>query len=283
MAQRWRHCRIGQAGSVCMFVFMLLGSAAQGFASAWTLPEGSGKLITTATRYRADDRFDASGNRAPQPEFRKAELNPYVEYGWSDRLTLGGSALMQRIANRAATPGQQVNYGITDAELFLRRRLWQTAGIVLSAQPLVKLPRLEARDNAAALGSPHPEAALSLHAGFDFSHGKLNHYADFSLGYRKRFGESSDQIAYTETIAFSPAKPLTVLLQSFGTYSMEGTFDPSSFTLSSRDDYHLLTLQASVVYHMDSRTSVQLGAFDHVMGANTGSGHGFLFAVWRNF
>ncbi|MBV8939494.1 MAG: hypothetical protein JO089_06615 [Alphaproteobacteria bacterium] len=245
-------------------------------AGAWTQSENQGLVITTAAYYGAGDYFDNGGSRRSQPRYTKEELNPYVEYGLRDGLTLGGNFFIDRLDDTMHT-----RTGIGDSEIFLRRRLWQEGDYVLSVQPLARLPALASSQRQPALGSATPDAAVSLLGGMQFTAFGQTHYAEMDAGYRFRFGPRADQVLLAATLGLRLDPRLTVMPQLFQTFRMGA--GNGSFTESPRDDYTLTTAQLSAVYQLTDADAVQAGAFSHVAGKNTGAGGGVLLAYWRTF
>lgn len=252
-----------------------------GYSGAWTQAKGSGQLILNGWYYTTDSYYDNSGSETSQGTYRKYELNPYLEYGLMDGVTLGANLSLLR-ASQDVAGGDISNYGVGDSEFFARFRLWEDYGFVISAEPLVKLPSPEPSNETPSLGGRHPDAGLSLAAGYGFSMLGYHHYADVNAGYRHRFGEPKNQILYSATIGVTVAPRWVIMPQAFIT---QRTNDPSvaTYTQSSGDDFDLTKLQLSAVYKYSHDTSVQMGGFSHVDGKNTGAGGGALLSVWKKF
>lgn len=251
--------------------------AADAQAGAWTQASGSGVAIVNGSYYSTDKLYNNGGNKQSQATYSKYELNPYLEYGLWDGVTAGANLSLQR-----AHQSSDSNWGLSDSEFFLRKRLWQGSGFIISAEPMVKLPSPEAADSSPKIGGTHPDAGLGLSGGYGFSTGKLNHFAGLDTQYRHRFGRPRDQLRISGTVGISVTERLMIMPQAFLTYrtSNPGT---ASFTQSSGDDYNLAKLQLSAVYKMSDGVSLQLGGFAHVDGKNVGSGNGVLVAVWKQF
>ncbi len=251
------------------------------YAGAWTQPEGSGQVILNGWYYSTDSLYNNSGTEVSQGRYRKYELNPYLEYGLMNGVTIGTNLSLQR-ASQDVAGGSVTNYGIGDSEFFARFRLWEQYGFVISAEPLVKLPSPESDDETPVLGGEHADAGLSFAAGYGFNFFGMNHYITADAGYRHRFGDPKDQIRYSATLGVSVTPKLCIMPQIFGTHR---TSDPAAatFTQSSGDDFNLTKLQLSAVYKYSDDVSLQVGGFSHVDGKNVGAGDGALFSVWKKF
>jgi len=250
-------------------------------AGAWTQPQGHGQIILNGYYYTADKRFDNSGNTVALPQYNKYELNPYVEYGYTDFLTLGANLSLQAVSQESGS-GTLTNYGLGDSEFFARVRLWQKGGMVVSAMPLVKLPSPERASEQPKIGATHPDAALGIAGGYGFELFGQHHFADVAAMYRYRFGTPENQINFSTTLGIGITPRWTVLPQVFVTQRAE-TPTAATFTQSSGDDYDATKLQLSAAYAYSPTTTFQAGVFGDVDGKNTGIGRGVLLSVWRNF
>lgn len=261
----------------------LSGIASAAYAGAWTQESGHGQLILNTTYYATDRLWDNQGHRHDQPTYSKYELNPYLEYGITDTITAGANLSLQR-AHQDGAPGamDQTNWGVGDSEFFVRKRLWQGNGFVVSAEPMVKLPSPESSREMPQLGGVHPDAGMGLSAGYGFSAFGQNHFVDLDTQYRYRFGPPKDQVRISGTVGIGITERWMVMPQMFATYR---TASPSvaSFTQSSADDYNLVKLQLSAVYKVNDTVSLQAGGFLPVDGKNTGIGSGVLVALWKRF
>lgn len=257
----------------CLFVCI----SPPAFAGAWTQPESHAFLALTGSYYRTDELYNNRGDTQSQATYSKYELNPYFEYGLWDGVTLGANVLLQR-----AHQSSDTNWGLSDTELFVRGRLWQKDGFVLSAEPMVKLPSPESADDQPRLGGSHPDAGMGLSAGYGFTAWGLNHFADIDAQYRHRFGDPKDQARFAGTLGIRLCERFILMPQVFITQRLD-TPTTATFTQSSADDYNLVKLQLSGVYKATDDVSVQVGGFTHQAGKNTGAGSGALFSVWKNF
>ncbi len=259
-------------------VFMVSGVCAQrALAAAWTQAKGKAQLITTLSSYASDRYFDLAGKRQPQSTYAKQELSAYGEYGIEDWLTLGGTAFIAR-----AEHNDEDNWGLPDTELFLRARLWQEHGWVLSAAPLVKLPGFAPRDHQPFIGSAKPAAGMQLSVGYGFEALGQHHFIALDGSYWHRTGVADDQLRLDATLGIGITPEITFMPQLFLTRRAHPR-GASAFTQSSGDDYDLLTMRGSVLYALEENLSLQVGVYQDVRGKNAGAGTGALVALWRNF
>ena len=245
------------------------------YAGAWTQSAGKGQMIVNGLYYTTDKLYNNTGNKASQARYSKYELNPYFEYGLTDSITAGANLFFLR-----ADQATQDNWGVGDSEFFLRARLFQSAGFMLSVEPMVKLPSPEGSNETPQLGSRKPDAGVGLSAGYGFSAWGQNHFANIDTGYRYRFGDPEDQIKLSGTLGIGVNDRWMIMPQAFATLR---TIKPAiaSFTQSSGDDYNLVKLQISTIYKVSDETSLQFGVFSHVGGNNVGAGDGIILSLWK--
>lgn len=240
-------------------------------------------LIQKISYYSTSKYFDNAGKKQALAKYNKFELNPYVEYGLRDWLTVGANLFVQRASQYNSGLGRdQANWGIGDSEFFLRSRIWKGNGFVFSAEPMIKLPSLEKASSQPQIGNNNYDAGITFSGGYGFKAWQLDHFINLDTGYRHRFGKPHDQFKFSAAAGISVTKHFQILTQAFNTSRATDNI-PASFTQSSQDDYDLTQLQVSALYKIDDKFSIQLGGFSNISGKNIGSGDGALFAVSKEF
>lgn len=270
--------------TLAYLLFILMAAlAAPASAGPWLQPKGQGQLINTALYYSTDYYYDNQRQRRPQPRFTKWQLNPYAEYGLTDRVTVGVNAFLDSVMTEAPAAGMQGdNTGLSDTEFFTRFRLAQWEGGVLSAQPLIKLPSLYATGGLPRSGTEEFDAELRLMAGHGVSLWGQSHYSALEVAYRSRFGEPGDQFRADFTLGVRPDGQWLLLPQLFTTWRIDAPA-AAGFTQSGQDDYDLVKAQFSAVYQLTDEWALQAGGFQHLYARNTGAGGGALVALWKRF
>lgn len=248
-------------------------------AGAWNQPEGQGQVIVTGRYYQTEKFIDNNGNTHGQPKYAKFEFEPYVEYGVTDWLTIGSSARADYV--RQYMGSNDHNYGIGDAELFARMPVWKTGSMVVSVQPLIKLPSAWELYNSPAIGRNGWDAEMKLAAGYGFSLFGNNDYVDASIAYRSRFG-AGDQLRYELAAGIYPWQSLG-FIGRFSHIEPIGSEASSLGIISENQDYSLSTAELSALYALSATSSVQLGGYRNIDGENTGGGGGFMLGWWFNF
>ncbi|MEK6747529.1 MAG: hypothetical protein AABY33_10925 [Pseudomonadota bacterium] len=247
------------------------------YAGAWTKSQGKGLLIQNFSYYSTDKYFDNSGNTQPINSYAKYELNPYIEYGLRDWLTIGANLFVER-----ASQNGDINWGIGDSEFFARVRLLEKDSWVFSLEPMVKLPSLDDKTDTPKIGNNNFDSGLTLAVGYGFKYRGLDHFINVDSGYRHRLGTPRDQLKFSATAGISVTNKTKILSQVFHTRMVTGN-NSAIFTQSSSDDYDLTKLQISGMYKIYDSISLQVGAFTNVAGRNTGSGDGGLLAISKEF
>jgi hypothetical protein len=125
-------------------------------AAAWTKAEGSGQFIGTLSGYFSNHYFDREGNSRSSDVFlQKFEVNPFLEYGITDDITVGFNQSIQNWNLKKKNVAlsvfdfrqcglysngniQNVSEYVSEIDLFLRKKLWDKDNLVLSVQPLIK-------------------------------------------------------------------------------------------------------------------------------------------------
>ena len=251
-------------------------------AAGWTQAEGDIQTITTARYYTTNEFFNNDGDRRNQPRYTKYEINPYIEYGLTDSLTLGFNAFADYVTQNPPALARDSNIMLSDVEVFGRFRIAQGADWVFSLQPLIKFPSLYEYDNAPRSGSEFWDAEISAQAGKNFTWWNRTHFTTFTAGYRHRFETPKDQFKLEWTTGLRLDDRWQITPQISYTGRVDSVSNPT-FTQSGQDDYNLLKLQLGALYALSETVSVEAGGFLHSQGENTGSGGGVMLAIWKKF
>ncbi len=267
----------------CLFV-LLLFIPAVAHAGAWTIPEHQWSMITSANLYYSDAYFDLNGDRQSQQPYTKYELNPYIEYGVTDTLTTGANLFVQYVmqdqsfsflsADRltlTTTTYSSDNFGLADTELFVRQRLYHDGGLVLSVQPLLKLPSLFFKRDLPRGGNDAFGAELSLLGGYGFSLFDQHHYIDLRAGYQKRFNGLEDQYKFDAKLGISLSESIQLIP---AVYFVASTDLPSaaSFSESGENEFDSTKIELMGRYDIDPYMYFQGGIAGHIDGRNSGEG-----------
>lgn len=288
------------------------------YAAAWTQAKGSGQSIISSNLYRSTGYFDNNGkSHSSDVTFIKSEFNPFIEYGLTDNLTVGINPTLQQwrfektntstsiydfrqcgITNTANTP--LTNAYVTEAEIFLRRRVYEQGPVTLSLQPLVKTPCLVTMNGETDVLENTADYELRLLGGYAFQwepgldwgvfkrpFSGQYHFFNAELAYRKRPEIFSDQLRFDTTAGFRYNDKLLLLGQVFSTIStgeepVQGVAGNTGIA-TIKDQFYTVKLQGSAVRQLTKKTSVQLGIFHEALGKNSGNGTGASLSLWYGF
>lgn len=259
------------------FLCFLIPLPNQAKAAAWLLDKGETKIINNMLYYRSKNFIDNKGRKHPQATFHKIEYNPYVEYGFNEKYTIG---INPRFAY-AHQRGRLEEADLTEVELFVRHLDYQNNNFTLSSQYLIKFPGPYTNTKAEILGARSTDYEQRSQLGYGFkAYGRM-HYANLELAYRYR-DITSDEIRLDGTLGIRFADKWQWLEQVFSTYAF-GALPSADPSIANTTDYRLVKIQSSALYEINKRLSFQLGITQDIYSRNTGKGAGLLTALWVQF
>jgi protein XagA len=250
-----------------------LASPCAALAGAWTLPQGGGQAVVTATASTANRGFDGSG-LTPAPRYNKLELQGLLEYGLTDRFTIIAAPGLQHVDIAAPTDARRTGLGYT--ELGGRHQLLQARSWVFSGQAMVRLPGTNDISNPAAIGYTGTEVDIRGLAGYSFVLRDMPAFVDLQLAQRFRTGGSPNELRADATFGLTVAPQWLVMAQSFNVVS-EGA---GAFPFASYDYYKL---QLSAVHALTQSWSLQFGGFTTYAGRNALQENGVIVGTWYRF
>lgn len=250
-----------------------LVSPCAAFAGAWTLPRGSGQVVTTATASTANSGFDGS-RLAPTPRYDKLELQGLIEYGITDRLTVIAAPGLQHIDIASPTDAQRTGLGYT--ELGGRYRLLQADSWVLAGQATMRVPGTNDTSNPAAVGYTGVETDVRALLGYGFALRAMPAFIDLEVAQHFRAGAPPDELRADVTFGVRVAPQWLQLAQSFNVISEGAGSAPFA-------SYDYCKLQLSAVYSLTASVSLQLGGFTAYAGRNALQENGMIFGAWYRY
>lgn len=256
---------------------LLLWPAAA-LAGAWTQEAGKAQLIQTLGAYESDRFLNRSGAGVGIPAYRKQEYQLYGEYGLTGATTLGA----QVSAAQAGQSGQDASHTGT-SRLFVRQRLWQEGGWVISAEPSLLLPApMQEGSQAVAVGPDVMAGQLRALVGYSPSGWWGSPFVSVEGGYRIREGGTGGQWLADATAGLHLSEKILVMAQAFATVSAD-PIPLQTPALNPDRRFHLATAQLSGVYWFRPDLGVQLGASHDLRARNTGEGSAVLIGLWKRW
>ena len=233
-------------------------------AGAWLQPPGKGLTIMQATYFTGDEFFNADSEREAQSRFSKFELQPYVEYGLTEKITIGGSVFLHRVQQSGDT-----NDGLADSTLFVRTAIWQNATDIVSVEPRIKLPSAYENGGEPRGGSRSVDGELSLLYGRNQPIIHAKDYLDSRMGYRWRSRGLAPVWLGDITLGLHASERITLLPALRIWYADEAG---DAFAQTGDQDSRYMKAELGIAYALDTTRSLLLTLADIIEGTNAGAG-----------
>jgi protein XagA len=258
------------------FVLAALSLPSTAWASAWTLPEGTGQWLATLDASTATEFWDKNSVLASTPRYNKIDADVLVEYGITDRLTVLIDPGLQHID--IAPPVSAQRTGLDYTEFGARYAFFQVPTWVVSAQATVRIPGTFDTSNPAAIGYTDVESDVRLLVGHTFDIGTMASFFDIEVAERVRTAGLPSEFRVDATLGTYVAPRWLLLLQGFNVVS-EGAGNVD-YTGGS---YDYEKVQLSAVYALTPTWSLQGGGYVTYAGRNALEENGLIFGVWHRF
>jgi protein XagA len=261
----------------------IAGAPATAFGGAWTMPQGTGQVIETLYGWTG---FGPPWGGNPPANQSRFDAQTYVQYGLTDSLTAFGETAFEHYAIGEPTPNTY--NGLDYSGLGLRQKLWSTGDWIFSGEATAFIPGGHDSHAPAQEGNTGWAGEARLNAGRNFTLasipgfgwfpglGAVPGFLDAEVAYRLRTQGPPDEWHGDLTVGLRFTPQIMLMLQEFTTVSM--STDNRSFPA-----WRQSVVEASVVYALNNKWSLQLGLFSTVWTVRTNTEHGLALSVWRNF
>jgi hypothetical protein len=250
------------------------------FAGAWAMQKGKLYDRLAVNYYLAEKEFDKENSKkdfAANGEFRDLNLNNYIEYGLSDRVTLINSLYFKHI-QRKDDLQEKKTYGIGDIDAGVKVKLFEGSPGVFSAQMLAKIPAAYDKNDPLPLGNGQYD--LEARILYGRSLWPLPGYCNFEIGYRWRFEDPSDELRYLAEAGVDFSKSFYGRVKLDGTYSMDnGSRFDSGGNPATTNNFDLGKLDVTLGYRISRAWGLELGYNPAVFGQNTAAGATYTMAL----
>lgn len=247
--------------------------AGEAAAGAWTQKAGAGQLIASVGRNGAP-QSPLSGAGSPV-DSTLSQL--YLEYGYSDTLTLGGAAFVDvPDADRAGEGRALVSF-------FGRQRLWQGEdGDVASVQVGYAHPVEPLVGESFGARNPNavPELRLRALYGRGFWGEWGNAFVSLAAGYTWRGEGAPDQVQIDGTTGYAPWDCCMILFSNFNTLSL-GDDDTTAVKISPSFAYTLGGGNGEDADDDPDGVTLEFGVTQDLLDLE--EGFGVEFSVWQPF
>jgi hypothetical protein len=239
-------------------------------AAGSTPPEDSGLLKLNTSRQTTADNKNLS---AFGPQSEKFGIKPYVEYGLTDRLTMGLGSETQFVRSGLESDRAVRTDGFMNTELFLRGRLRDQDWYTVSVQDLLRLPGQEA-----APGFTQADSSLRVQYGRSGRIGDGSWTSAIKGGFHPSLNHAPDKLQTDLVLGWRPADHWQFTAQSINSVALDsgGGGGPVPSGIDSSKG------QLSVTRTLTKSLSLQVGGWQTVSGG-TGTPHGYDAIVWLRY
>ena len=249
----------------------VVGAPVGAFGGAWTLPQGTGQLIATLYGWTG---FGPPWGGNPPVNQSRFDAQTYVQYGLTNSLTVFGQTAFEHYALGDPTP--DTYNGLDYSDVGVRAKLWSTGEWVFSGEATAFIPGARDSKAPAEEGNTGWAGEARLNAGGNFKVGATPGFVDAEAAYRLRTEGPPNEWHGDLTVGFKFTPKLMLMLQDFTTVSSPST-NPTFLA------WRQSVVEASLVYALDDKWSLQFGLFTTVWTVKTNTQKGAVLAAWRNF
>jgi protein XagA len=269
------------AGSLFITGILISFAAGTCFAGAWTIQKGKIYDRLAVNYYFADREFNSEGHRndlADNGKFRDYNINNYIEFGLTDKITVINSLYFKKIEKEDDVK-ETKTYGIGDIDLGVKYKLAEGTWGIFSSQALVKIPEAYDANDDLPLGNGQYDLELRLLYGRSL-YPAIPGYCNFEVGYRWRLDDPSDEIRYLIEVGIDITKSLYGRAKLDGTYSMDnGEHFDESGNPTTTNNFDIGKLDLTLGYKINKSWAIEAGYMPAIYGQNIAAGATYTIAV----
>ena len=265
-----RFCCIGAA---LFAVVTALPLSAHG--SAWSRGNGELMIISRADYFASDLGKISVGGVDVDGKFERIESNTYVEYGLTDKLTVGGKIFY---GTSWLTRGENIESasGITEFETFAQYQVSRNDRHAFAVKLTGGIPTSFESGARPSVESDGADLEISALYGRSVTFEPIKTFAAAEIGFRKRFSDSADQFRFLTTIGVEPSDRWAILFDMFSVTSLRNE-------RANGADFDVVKIQPSIVWRTTRRFSFQAGATKEIAGRNLALGTTYFIGVRARF
>ncbi|GJL94825.1 MAG: hypothetical protein DHS20C05_12300 [Hyphococcus sp.] len=277
MAFVTKHSFLGKNSSqvVLTTLFFCALSPQASNASPWPQPHKRFLLISRTDYFNADLGKINTINGLVEGRFQKTSADLYLEYGLTQKITLGGKIIYSQNWLSRGNNVERAN-GFSEIEIFGQYNLLQTTRGSGSVKVAITKPSDFQSGQRPGLQSRGYDVTASVLYGHNISTDPVKIFATIETGFKKRFSDSSDQIEGQATLGIEPSDKWLFLLDTFATKSLKNEKLAGA-------DFDIVKVQPSIVWRPNKRWSLQAGVTQEIAGRNLSLGRTFFFSLWSAF
>ncbi len=250
-------------------------------AGAWGQEKGHLFLSAQAYYYTTDRYYDSQGDSHDRGgRFYKYEINPYLEYGVTQRDTLIANVFFDTLTDDASG-SERTTTGLADLEIGLQHRFYKGQQGIAAIQGLLVIPTGYDIDDDPRLGYGRFGAEIGILYGRSYKFMNQYGFLDLRLGVRDYFGYPATQIRPMITAGYDLSSKWQVMASGEMHYGLDnGSEKKLGPNLLVQPNYRLLKLTLSARYRISSNYSIVASGYAHAWGEDTGGGGGAYVSLW---
>lgn len=270
-------------GTIVLFCAFILSFQLNNVrAGGWPLAPGTGELITTVTRMRAnertEDKVDLTTGKVSPYRYRKTEISSYLELGLFDSLTAIGELAHTKERSELIV-GTFENNGISRLKAGFRYSIGTWEDILFSVQPLVTLHLEDINENPVAIHNGDMDAELAFVLARSDEIFGLDTFSVQEVGWSFRDSGRPDEFRADVTFGVKPRPGTMFLLKSLNAAAIEA--------LPNEKVYRANKLAFSVVQALPKKimpgASIETGVERLIDGEGTIEETAYRIGLWYRF
>ena len=270
--------------AIGFILLIFLWSSSQATAGAWGQKKGKFFLSLQTYYYESSKYYNESGNLKHRGgTFRKWEINPYLEWGITNKDTLILNLFYDWLSDDVSGHTRKTQ-GWADTEVGWQRRLFTGKNQVFSIQGLLICPMGYSIRDDPRLGYGRWGGEIGALYGRSVKFLKHYGFLDLGFGYRWYSGYPSSQIRPRLTLGYDVTKRLQVMGEGKLEYGLkDGSERNLGRSLVAQPNYRLLKLSLGMTYRITDTCSILMAVYHHAWGEETGGGGGAYGSLWFHF
>lgn len=268
----WR--RVGRQRAIFVAI-AALAPIQLSHASPWSRDNGELMIISRADYFRSDLENVSVGGVDVDGKFERLESNNYVEYGVTNRLTVGGKVFY---GTSWLTRGASVesNSGFTELEAFAQQQVFRNDRHAGAVKVAVGIPAGLEAGVRSGQQSDGADLEVAFLYGRSLTFEPIKTFAAVEVGVQKRFSDAADQLRFLTTFGIEPSDRWVLLVDTFSVKSLSNEQPGGA-------DFDVIKIQPSIVWRATKRFSFQLGASREVAGRNIDLGSTYFVGLRTRF
>lgn len=272
----------------CLFILLLF--PLNSYSAAWVQEEHHGLIIGNIQDYASCQFWTLQGNLKSGPCFRQFTVNPYFEYGFTQKFTLVLNPFIETFKQSSVFSPFALDNGVISGRYLLWHKDYSAFSTQLGYNQPFRSPNINNVIVTSSGVTPSAQYAIinrEHYADFRLLYGtggKLNTnnsntwYIDLEAAYRPFFDGAADEIHVDFMVGWKVINQrLVLIVQEFNTF---GLHNPSN---TIQPNYSLFTIQPSMLFWCGKTVGLEAGVKQDFYGNNIGMGTQPFVALWWKF